>query len=398
CAAGGDPALGVDGQPVWTSSLVYQAGANPYVSSPVLAFDHYGTPSVSWSLVQTSGGDNTVFHSQLSGLGLWMHHELASGVGVGLSTSLAFDRAERPTVAWLNDTGAIKARFNFGASEQIADNANWDSPILTVSYDLAGDLRGMYRTTTAEEFDEISRSGGAFQSGDMVTFDDAGTIADAAMVTDHQGLRHIAAREDVGGGQWALLLASEMVGAPPLGGWTWGRPVQADAVSGVDLAVDPTDGRLAVAYTTESAGTSSLYYAKFNGFTFDTTTVLSSSQDLFEDLSLAFDFSDGRPGIAYERNMSAGSDELHFAYMDASSLWQTSLVDDSISLETPQSGILRPSLAFDDYGTSWPAISYVDEDGSLIVSFDPPAPEPWTGVLLCLAVACARRRRTRSSQ
>ncbi len=240
----GDPAFGVDGQPVWTPSLVYQAGADPHVSSPVLAFDHYGTPSVSWSLVQNIVGDNTVFHSQLSGLGVWMHHELASGPGVGLRTSLAFDRAERPTVVWLDDNGALNAKFNFGASEQIAGNADWGSPILSVSYDLAGDLRGMYRTTTSEEFDDISRSEGTFQSGDMVTFDDAGTIADAAMVTDHQGARHIVAREELGGGQWALLLASEMVGAPPQDAWAWARPLQTEAISGVDVAVDPTDGRL----------------------------------------------------------------------------------------------------------------------------------------------------------
>ncbi len=398
CAAGGDPALAVDGEPVWTSSLVYPAGANPYVSSPVLAFDHYGTPAVSWSLVQTSGGDNSVFYSRLSGLGLWMHSELDSGPGIGLRTSLAFDRAERPSVAWLNDTGALKASHNFGAVEQIAGNADWQYPILSACYDLAGEFRGMYRTTTPGKFDEITRSEGTFQNDDMVTFDDADTIADAAMATDNQGARHIVAREEVGGGEWALLLASEIIGAPPQDAWTWARPVQAEAVSGVDIAVDPTDGRLAIAYTTEDSGAYSLFYAKFNGFAFETTTVLSSPQDAFGDISLAFDFSDGRPGIAYECDAFSGSDELHFAYLDGSSVWQSSLVDDSISLETPQSTALRPSLAFDDYGTSWPAISYVDEDGSLIVAFDPPAPEPWTGVLLCVAFACFRRRANSSNR
>jgi hypothetical protein len=327
---------------------------------------------------------------------MWMHHELASGLGIGLRTSIAFDRAERPSVAWINSTGIIKARFDSEPTEQLGTNAAAASPIVSLGYDLAGDMRGMYMTTSPGNLYGIGYDGG-FDVTDMVTVDDGGEIADAAMVTDHRGLRHFAAREDLGGGSWALLLASETT-VPNSGSsnlWLWSRPLIADSIEGVDVAVSPTDGKLAIAYTSENEGVSKLHYSKFNGFAFDTQTILSSSQESFYDVSLAFDFSDGRPAIAFERD-TGSSDELHFAYLDGASSWQTTVVDDSISLISPYGYPRRPSLAFDDYGTSWPAIAYVDDDGSLNVAFDPPAPEPAAMQLLCIGLACARRRLRRS--
>lgn len=388
----------IDGTPAWFQSRVHSPQPDLYVSAPVLAFDHYGTPAISWSLVSTVGGPNTVYHSDLSGLGFWSNNALAVGSGVGLRTSLAFDRAERPAVAWVNSDGTVKGRFNSGSVQQIATNANAAKPVVSLGYDLEGSLRGMYAAATppTANFSSVGYSSGSFSSGPLFNIPGAGTILDAAIATDHRGLRHVIAREDIGSGaSGGVLLASESYG----GAWGTTRLLTAREVKGVDIAVDPTDGRLALAYTTfdESPNQSRLYYAKFNGISLQTTQVLTSSTDSFEDLSLAFDLADGRPAIAFERQVYPSySNQLQLVYLNASSQWVTSVVDDSISKDAPAYMPRRPSLAFDDYGTSWPAIAYVDGDGSLQVAFDPPAPEPGTILLLGLGGCLTRFRRRRA--
>ena len=127
-----------------------------------------------------------------------------------------------------------------------------------------------------------------------------------------------------------------------------------------------------------------------------TTEILSFNTFRYQDVSLEFDRSDGRPAIAFERRVnSTSAQELWYAYLNASSVWQTSLIDSTISLDAPDGNMPRgPSLAFDDYGTSWPAVAYVDSNGALNVAFDPPAPEPSclaAGTLV--AVLSIRRRR-----
>jgi len=388
-------ALAIDGAPTWLQSQVHAAQTNAYASTPSLAFDHYGTPALSWSMVSTVGGTNTVYYSQLSGLGFWAHSELAAGATIGLRTSLAFDRAERPAVAWVNLDNTVKGRFNLGSVQQIAANANADKPVVSLDYDLEGSLRGVYAATTPPSagFSSIGYSGGSFSSGPLFNVPGAGTILDAAIATDYRGLRYVIAREEIGGGtSGGVLLASESPG----GSWASTRLLTAREVSGVDIAVDPTDGRLALAYTTfdESPDQSKLYYAKFNGISLQTTQVLASSADRFRDLSLAFDLADGRPAIAFEREVAQpSSNQLQLAYLNASSQWLTSVVDASISITAPGYMPRGPSLAFDDYGTSWPAIAYVDSDESLRVAFDPPAPEPGTAVMLALVISLARSRR-----
>lgn len=388
----GRSALGTGGTPSWSLSLVSGVDPGTYATSPTLAFDHYGTPSVSWSQVWSLSGMNSVRHSQLLGTGLWSHREVASGQGVGLMTSLSFDRAERPTIAWLDEDGSVSAEFNGGGAQQVAiSGAGVVHPVLSLSHDLAGDLRGMYGEATPGGFSDIGYSGGVFSSGPLTTLSGLDAVLGAGLVTDHQGLRHIAARAELGGGGEAVVIASE----PPGGGsWPAGQFVIADAIKGVDIAIDPTDGNIALAYTTLDAGTntSSLYYAKFNGVLFDTTLVASSIFDVFEDASLAFDFSDGRPAIAYEQRL-ASAEHLMFAYLDGAQQWQTSLVDDSIAMDAPDGMPRAPSLAYDDYGTSWPAIAYADADGSLTVAFDPPVPEPGALGLAFVGLAIIARRR-----
>ncbi|HKQ48461.1 MAG TPA: PEP-CTERM sorting domain-containing protein [Phycisphaerae bacterium] len=392
------PAYGINGTPTWFESEVGVPLASSYVSTPVLAFDHYGSAAVSWSSVSQVGGAHSVRYSQLQGFGQWNTRELASAVGSGLRTSLSFDRSERPSVAWVNQNGSVQASFNLGAAQELtATGANSTNPIVSLSHDLAGSLRGMYsRTTPTGNLFDIGYSGTLFSNASMTTLSGVTSILDAAMLADDRGLRQLAARVTLSAGNQGLVLASE-----PFGGGSWSAVthVAADNVTGVDLAMDPTDGRMAVAYSTrDNAGVSKLYYSKFNGFSMQTTELASSTNTFrYEDVSLAFDFSDGLPAIAYERkNTGSGAEELMFAYRD-SVMWQlpVSPVDGTISMDAPGNKIRRPSLAFDDFGTSWPAIAYADSDGSLNVAFDPPVPEPGVLglVIVGLAVVIQRRRR-----
>lgn len=388
-------ALAINGTPTWFESEVGLPLATSYISTPVLAFDHYGTAAVSWSSVSQAGGAHSVRYSQFQGFGQWNTRELANGPGLGLRTSLSFDRSERPSVAWVSGDGSASASFNLGAAQQLtATGANTSEPVVSLSHDLAGGLRGMYaRTTTGNLFD-IGYSGGAFTNGTMMTLSGVTNILDAAMLADDRGLRQLAARVNLTAGNQGLVLASEPSGG---GSWSSVTHVTADNVTGVDLAMDPTDGRMAVAYTTRNntSGLSKLFYAKFNGFSMQTTELASSASFRYEDVSLAFDFSDGLPALAYERkNTGSGAEELMFAYRDVA-LWQlpATPVDGTIAMDAPGNKPRRPSLAFDDFGTSWPAIAYADSDGALNVAFDPPAPEPATlGLLMAVLVVAGRRR------
>lgn len=389
-----EQSLAVSGTPTWFESRVGTAPPGSFVSSPSLAFDHYGTPSVSWSQVTDGSGNNIVRHSQFSGLGLWTSRDVASGIDIGLVTSIAFDRSERPTIAWINNSGNLAASFNGGAAQAFGANAALATPALSISYDLAGNLRGAYARTTPGNFFDISYTGGSFSTLDMTTIPGVSSIIDAAMIADGRGLRQLAARANLSAGGQAIMLASE----PSIPGpWASGQLIAADNVFGVDIKMDPTDGHPALAYTTfdNTSQTSRLFYTKFKSFGPQTTEIFSSTSQRFEDVSLSFDLSDGQPAIAYERRTNiSGAQELHFAYRTPALSWQTSLVDAMVTLDAPGGRPRRPSLAFDDYGTSWPAIAYIDADGGLNVAFDPPAPEPQAIVLLALAAHFRPRRRT----
>ncbi|GJQ26318.1 MAG: hypothetical protein HBSAPP02_13500 [Phycisphaerae bacterium] len=393
------PVMAIDGTPIWFSSFVASPGANSYVSSPVLAFDHYGSASIGWTEINQNTSDGAVRHSQMTGLGLWNTRTLITGNDVGKRAALSFDRSERPLLAWINGDGSVQGQFNYGANQSIAGTgaANAARPNISLTYDLAGTARGYFGGTTTGNFRSIGHTGSAFTTADMLSLSGVTLVHDSAMSTDGQGRRHFIARGNLAGGGQGVLIASEPAGG---GAWSTATLTSDDAIGGVDIARDPTDGRMALAYTTLNSGTntSKLFYAKFTGSFLQTTEVLSSTTEQYRDVALAFDLSDGRPAIAYENFVNSNSAQrLLMAYLTGAMTWQHSLVDDSILHDAPNNHARRPSLAFDDYGTSWPAIAYIDSNGALTVAFDPPAPEPATAVLLLLGglgIAAARRKKT----
>lgn len=388
-------ARAINGTPTWTFSLVQTGAPVTYMSSPSFAFDHYGTPSVTWTALPQSGGNSTVMHSQFTGLGMWSHRSVTTASGAGQESAITFDRAERPALAWVNSSGAVEGQFNNGTIQAFGVNAATGNTALSLTTDLAGNIRGAYAGSTPGAIYDIKLTGTTFSSTNIVNFSNVNILNDLRMTTDNHGLRHVAAAVRFNGSTWGVQVASE----PQFGGpWATATFATGDAIDGVDIQTDPADGRLALAYTRFQAGTnqSSLVYAKFNGISFDTTTVLSSTTTVFKDISLAFDRSDGRPAIAYEELLNTSAQRLSFAYKNASSVWQTSLVDDTILLDSPLGLPRRPSLAFDDYGTSWPAISYVDANESLMVAFDPPGvPEPTSLLLWIGALLLTRQRQAR---
>lgn len=391
------PAGAVDGTPTWFYSSVAAPPANMFVSSPSLAFDHYGVPSVSWSVTRDTGVGNTVYRSNTSGLGFWTHHTVEAATGAGIMTSLSFDRSERPTVAWVNGDGVVKTLFNNTTLQTIAaSGANVNRPALSISHDLTGTLRGVYSTQTAGGMMGFNGANGSHTTGSLGTIPGVSHLFDLRLTTDHTGRRHAVAGARLTSGTGAVIVASEPIGG---GSWTSSVLATADDIKGVAIATSPTDGKIALAYTTldSATNTSRLMYTKSTGTMLITTQVQSSTTAVFEDIDLAFDRSDGRPAIAYEQKVASPfAQQIQFAYLNASSAWQTSLIDATASLDNAMGLPRRPSLAFDDYGTSWPAVAYIDADGSLMVAFDPPgaAPEPTALALLLMSLfPLARRRR-----
>ncbi|HWL95624.1 MAG TPA: hypothetical protein VNT79_19050 [Phycisphaerae bacterium] len=387
----------INGTPTWFQSVVAAPSPSKQITAPSLAFDHYGTPSVSWSDVTNSGGSNTIFRSTTNGLGFWSQHTVAAGADVGILTALSFDRAERPTVAWIDRNGAVSTQFDDAINQTLSPMAGNAPPAMSISHDLTGTLRGAFASTAAGTVYDINGAVGSHASASIGTFANVSNILDLRLTTDHSGRRHVIARVSLTTNNQGVLVASEPVDG---GAWASTLLATADSVGGVAIATSPVDGKIALAYTTLAAGTnlSKLVYAKSTGTILQSTDVQSSNTAIFEDIDLAFDLSDGRPAIAYERKMLAPfAQEIRFAYENASSVWQTSLIDGTASLDNPFGLPRRPSLAFDDYGTSWPAVAYTDANGSLNVAFDPPAPEPATALLAALVAPVLLRRRRNSA-
>lgn len=384
-------AFGIDGTPVWFPSVVASPTVDEQFRKPTLAFDHYGGASVVWSkIANTQIG--TVYRSERLGIGGWAHRQVASGIGVGSSTTLSFDRAERPLVGWTVSTGQIHCDFNDGQVVQmVGSNSNNIRPDIQFHHDIAGNLRGLY-STQGDGGTGIAFSGSTFTTQSQFSIAAIDEIREIDITTDHTGLSYAIARVRQNNADETVAIASETTFP---GAWPITNIVTTDGIGGVSIATDPTDGRIAFAYSTfdDNTNTSKVFYSKFNGLTLDTIELLSAGDRFYGDLDLAFDPSDGRPSLALEESLFTGADRLLFVYDNGSPNWQTSLVDDSI-LAGDLNNMLRPSLAYDDFGSTYPAISYIDGDGSLIVSFDPPVPEPATVTgLLVIGMLSLRRRR-----
>lgn len=389
-------ALAINGTPSWQLSLVAPSpGVERHLTSPCLQFDHYGTAALTWTDASSTGlASNDLRHSELTELGLWSHRTLTSGSGIGAVTALSYDRSERPQVAWINSPGGGRGgSFNYQTPQSISSGpaASTSPPLLSLRHDLAGNLRGAYAGSTPGEIGGISWNGSTYNGSLLTTISDVSSLNQLSLTTDQQGRRHLIAAGRNGASTPAVFLASEPSNSST---WVSGTVATGDAVGGADIDSNPNTGRTAWAYSVRTGSTWRLYYVESNNGILSTPLAVVTGSYAIGGLSLAFDLSDGQPAIAFA---DMDGSRLLFAYRTTGG-WNTGVVANDFSTTLIAGDARVPSLAFNDFGTGWPAIAYVRNDGAMVVAFDPPAtPEPaslaFWGLATALTATCRRRDR-----
>jgi hypothetical protein len=307
----------------------------------------------------------------------WVHAAIDTGGNVGKFPSLAYDRNERPAISYHDDTNDdLKyARFNGSA---------WQ----TETVDMTGNV-GQY---TSLAFDHLGRPAIAYQDftngslkyvqdtdGDFSLLDEAPvTVVQQffegfwpSLVFDHLN-RPMIAHQDFANSDLRFSVQNPSIG------WVTTTVDSTDS-TGVSpsIAIDPATGFPAIAY--HDSTNLDLRYAAWDGDSWNATTVDAPGSVGWHP-SLAFDPADGNPTIAYfdSTNSPSANGHLKLAWHDGIA-WQTQTVDAVGNVGR------MPSLAFNDYGSGFPSIAYLDQSGSLYFIEDPPGaavPEPASVMLL----------------
>ena len=369
-------ALGVDSDPTWKTPVqIGPAGAYGFsyhdAADRLLAYDHHGNPGI--VLGNGSGGQPWHFW-KIPGVG-WAAVGPDAVGSDGAYPSLAYDRHERPIFSYIDVADdRLKAAAWDGSAWQITTAATDAGQHSALAIDQYGHAAIAYRKNTGslnyvEDTDGDGRfddeTPGAVNLNQFIhpsmTFDALNRPMIAAGYTFNNSLTFFVRDK----GTWAS------------------RTVEADGNTGwhPSLALNPLTGDPAIAYT--NTAQSELRYAWWDADT-------EAWQIEFVDAtpsgycSLAFDPADGRPAISY-RGVSG---HLKFAWRD-DAVWH-----DQIAVNFANAR--QSSLAFNDYGTGWPAIAYVDTLGTAWFVEDPPAvPEPATMALVLLGGTILLRRRRR---
>jgi hypothetical protein len=387
--------------PVWKPSVNLLFGAASYDNQQgdrFLAFDHYGVPSV----VSATDQGAVNFSRQLDGIN-WLNRSLSSVNAK--HASIAFDRHELPAIAFGDDEGLKYTYFSPATLDfetNLIDDASVTGRSWSAGTGIAFDIYGRpavaaaIGTGTSTDLYYVSDSNqdGVLSAADGVEFVSPAPEHFPSLAFDRQN-RPIVANRYLGGPTSGDL---DIWMKDPFLGWQLriisnAEPGSPDAVTG-SMAIDPTDGLPAAAWTNRTVTSSQLWYGKWNPLenAWDTTLVASNPTNQLGSESLAFDPADGRPAISYGDN--AG--KVNFAWFNGAN-WVTQVADTTGTSFAP-----RTSLAFNEYGHGFPAIAYItnsgDGTGNLEFVVDPPStvPEP-AAIVLVLASMCslapARRRR-----
>ena len=379
-AAGGARAL--DSDPVWEppEQVTYSGATNRYQhlgSDRILAFDHHGFPAVG---VHLSGSANRpACFRRVPGFGWSEDYADASG-SEGAYPSLAFDRYERPAISYVD-----------GGSDQVKyaawDGAAWNAAVVDTGVNsgygctaLAMDLYGRpaiayVATGGVVKFVMDTDGDGDWSDETKQTVSETTSNRWPSLAFDPLNRPMIAFHNDsVDNLCFAVKDNVQSV-------WRV-KTVDAAGTTGwyPSLAIDPDNGYPAISY--QDASASALNYAWWDG---EAWQIDEGVATWGESSSLAFDPADGRPAIAF----AAGGD-LRFAWHDGSN-WHLQTVSTAVSY--------YPSLAFNEYGTGWPAIAFLDQQNTVYYTEDPPdVPEPATlSFLLIGAAALLRLRRRRKA-
>jgi len=350
-------AWAISSTPSWEPrELVADDLVNPnFANESQLAFDHHGNPGIAFF---DDVNNELRYARRVPGIG-WASGLVDDVSNPGSRPSLAFDRYERPAVAYYTLAGS-DVRF------ALFDGSSWQSHLVydgttVLGQSLAFDLLGRPAIALAEStgLRFVQDTDGDFRFDDETPIPISNNfVGDVDLEFDSLN-RPLISYSDVTDGGIHLAVRDPGVG------WATGLIDSNGSPAAASLAINPTTGFPAVAYRRADGP----WYAEWDGTAWNPLKVTSSA--FVGGTSLAFDPADGNPAFAFQEGASL--QDLRLAWFDGVT-WQDQLVDSDAV------GIV-PSLAFNPYGSGFPSIAYMVDQGSfddLYFIEDPPAlvPEP----------------------
>jgi hypothetical protein len=276
--------------------------------------------------------------------------------------SLAFGLDEMPHMVW---SGNINGGFT-AVYHAFFDGVAWTFDFFAFSDELLPE-----QLTGAVSIDLLGRPAAAYAVSEAVLLyrndtDGDGLLAledDCLLTLGSSTVEMSSAFDDLGQAMVAIATFNFLVfAARPLGHECFSADVVAENGRYPSLAIDPDTGYPAIAY--HDSANQNLVYAEWDGDQWVATNVDTAGiTGLWP--SLAFDPADGNPAIAYH---SQTDGDLMFAWHDGVQ-WNTQVAVNG-TFEVPTG--FTPSLAFNDFGTGFPAIAYFGIDSNLYFVEDPP--------------------------
>jgi hypothetical protein len=348
-----------------------------------LAYDHHGNPGIAYS------NGPLQYARRVPGVG-WASATVDSTFAT--TPSLAYDRYERPAISYFDldafgDTWPDLGYARFNGTMWILETVDTYSPFpsavgqyTSIAFDLLGRPAIAYYDNSATSLKFVHDTDGDLSLMDEtpVTVVNAFTEGQlSSLVFDSLNRPMVAHFDDTNDD------LRFSVQEPGVGWVTTTLDSTGNTGRYPSIAIDPSNGFPAIAYFTNNE----LRYTAWDGDSWNQTTVevtgsvLGPGPSNFQSSpSLAFDPSDNNPAIAYGNNTEGRNLKLAWR---VGSTWFTQTVDAVGDVGR------HPSLAFNDFGTGFASISYLDWDEDLFESRlyfidDPPAvvPEPSSAMLL----------------
>jgi hypothetical protein len=382
------PVAGIDTTPTWeTPEPVanvpnYFLDIDEYEGQPrYLAFDHHGLPGIAFADQANVLVGVISYARRAPGLGWFADPVAQAGFQADFVTQpcLAYDFSETPSISVMsipNDTGIPTAYFG-----RPDEDDSWTMQELDI-FELGGDPKWL---ASSLAYDVLGRAHVLFVRRSFFGDPKIAFVADANAngdLTDDQ-LFFVFDLDPGPNEVESLSLAVDQLARPMCAiglvdnsspnpkqlyfgikdiGQGWGT-VQLDLdARHPSLAIDPDTGYPAIAY--HDSANQNLVYTEWDGDQWMATNIDTTGSTGWWP-SLAFDPADGNPAIAYQ---SQTEGDLMFAWHDGVQ-WNTQVAVNG-TVEVPTG--YTPSLAFNDFGTGFPAIAYFGIDSNLYFVEDPP--------------------------
>lgn len=396
------PVLAVDTPPTWNApetvasvpayfpNLDLYAGQDRY-----LAYDHFGNAGIAFVDEITTGGTRfqPFYARRAPGLGWVVDDRLSFGFFPTLASQpcLAFNHLEQPACTSMSTPTDDNDTHLFLSIYDDESAVTWNNQDLSGFGNGFGQLPRAWLTSSLR-FDVLGRAHVIGTNFDVFTasetlrykFDSDGD-GDLNPETwwyvldldpfPYEDMSVTLAVDSIARPMAAIWLedtdinSSEVLFAMKDTGLSWQNVQLATNASHPSIAIDPDNDFPAVAY--HDVQNANLVYAWWDGNQWVHDVVASTGiTGLWP--SLAFDPADGNPSIAYH-NQSTGS--LMHAWHDGAQ-WNTQVAVAG-SFEVPTG--FTPSIAFNDFGTGFPAIAYFDISSELRFVEDPPLPGDLNG-------------------